>query len=68
VTPDEVNAATEIEWHVARPRTGTEQYPHGYEEASGEPPDWVDAECAVCGEAVEWDRRNLWAHSEGGPT
>ncbi len=23
----------------------------------------LDAECASCGRAIEWDVRNLWSHS-----
>jgi hypothetical protein len=49
--------------HSPTPRPESEQYPHGYVIDEGDPPEWIDAECASCGRAIEWDVRNLWSHS-----
>jgi hypothetical protein len=51
------------EWHQPAPRSGTETYPHDWED-DGDPPDWISATCATCDEAIEWDVRNLWSHSD----
>jgi hypothetical protein len=45
------------------PKEGTENYPHDWDGL--DVPDWISATCAVCGEDIEWDPRNLWVHSEG---
>lgn len=49
------------EEHRARPQEGSQLYPSDWDGTSV--PDWIDATCAVCAAAIEWDPRNLWSHA-----
>jgi hypothetical protein len=53
---------TQAHEHHARPQPGSELYPEGWDKA--DVPDWILGTCALCAEAIEWDPRNLWSHSD----